>query len=114
MARGKFRLRTTLMIPFALQILAAVGLVGFVAFRSGQRSVSNLSTALRSELAARIHQSLESYLLSPHDINQLNAAAFLEGDLNFENPQNLSQMLQQVEISPFIFGVYCGNQAGEF
>lgn len=114
MTNGKLKLRTAVVVPFVLQIMAAVGLVGFLAFRSGQRSVNNLSTVLRSELAARINQSLATYLTSPHDINQLNAAAFLEGDLNFESPQNLSQMLQQVEISPFIFGVYCGTEKGEF
>ncbi|WP_421656041.1 hypothetical protein [Leptothermofonsia sp. ETS-13] len=39
---GKFRLRTTLVLPFVLQIMTAVGLVGYLSFRNGQQAVNDL------------------------------------------------------------------------
>ncbi len=47
--RQRFRLRTTLVVPFVLQLIVAVGLVGYLSFRSSQRAVDTLATQLRNE-----------------------------------------------------------------
>jgi hypothetical protein len=36
-------LRLILVVPFVLQIFAAVGLVGFLSFRNGQKAVNDLA-----------------------------------------------------------------------
>ncbi|QYO62189.1 hypothetical protein [Leptolyngbya sp. 7M] len=58
---GKFPLRVTLVVPFVLQILAVVGLVGYLSFRNGQRAVNDLATQLRSEVTARIEAELKTW-----------------------------------------------------
>jgi hypothetical protein len=35
----KFRLRTKLVVPFVLQIVAAAGLVGYLSFHSSQKAI---------------------------------------------------------------------------
>ncbi|ESA35888.1 pas pac sensor protein [Leptolyngbya sp. Heron Island J] len=40
----KFRLRTTLVIPFVLQIMGAVGVVGFISFQTGRSTVNDLAS----------------------------------------------------------------------
>ncbi|MEP6517461.1 hypothetical protein [Microcoleus vaginatus] len=40
----KLRLRTALVVPFVLQIVAAVGLVGYLSFHNGQKAVNDLAT----------------------------------------------------------------------
>lgn len=110
----KFRLRIILILPFVLQITLAIGLVSYLSFHSATMAINNLAGQLRSELTARIERELQGYFTTPHHINLLNSAAFLQGNLDFENPQNLSQMLQQMKISPFIFTIYCGTEKGEF
>ncbi|PSF38057.1 histidine kinase [Aphanothece hegewaldii CCALA 016] len=114
MNNRKFHLRTALVVPFVLEIAAAVGLVGLLSYWGARKAVNDLASQLRNEVTARIEQTLESYFASLNEINQLNAAAFVQGDLDFKNGKNVSQMLQQVKIAPFIFGTYCANQAGEF
>ncbi|BAU40985.1 PAS domain S-box protein [Leptolyngbya sp. O-77] len=111
---AKFRLRTALVVPFVLEIAAAVGLVGYLSFLAAQRAVNDLASQLRTGLSSQIEQELRGYFATPHDINRLNGAAFIQGNLDFQNPQNIAQMHQQVRISPYIFGSYCGTAQGEF
>ena len=110
----KFPLRTTLVLPFVLQIVLAVGAVTYLSFRSGQKAVNDLATQLRSELIARIDGELRKYLGSPHDFNRLNASAFAEGSFDMVNASNANQFLTQVQISPFIYSSYCGDAQGQY
>ena len=40
--RQKFRLRTKLVVPFVLKIVAAAGLVGYLCFHSNQKVIISL------------------------------------------------------------------------
>jgi len=82
---GKIRLRTALIVPFVLQILAVVGLVGYLSFKNGQKAVNDLATQLQEETSARIQEKLDNYLASPHLINQLNAKAIALQQVDREN-----------------------------
>lgn len=107
------RLRSTLVVPFVLEIITAVGLVGYLACWGAQKAVNDLAAQLRSEVSTRIEQELQHYFTTPHDINQLNAIAFAQRLLNFSNPQNLALIAQQVNRSSSINAAYCATQAGE-
>ena len=110
----KLRLRTTLVVPFILQIITAVGLVGFIAYRSGQRAVNDVASQLRTELTQRITEKLDSYTAAPKTINRLNAAAFAQGDLDVSNPRGEYHFWEQMQIYPTLSYVYCGDEAGSF
>ncbi len=112
----KFTLRTALVVAFTLQIVAAVGSVGYISFMGGQRAVNNLSSQLRRELTARIERELRAYFETPHELNRLNTAAFFRGELDVVNGQHgEAQLYQQMRIAPNIAFVYCGsNHKGEF
>ena len=53
-------LGASLILPFMLQIFAAVGLVGYLSFRAGQRAVDDLVLQLQDEVSARVQQKLDS------------------------------------------------------
>lgn len=110
----KVRLRTTLVVTFVVQIVAAVGLVGYLSFRNAQKAVNTLASQLRSELSARIQQELKSYFENPYRLNQLNSRAFLRGELNVANVETVFPLLDQLKISPFLYAIYCGTSQGEF
>ncbi|MCL1475228.1 methyl-accepting chemotaxis protein [Argonema antarcticum] len=110
----KFRLRTTLVVPFVLQIVGTVGLVGYLSFQNGQKAVNDLARQLRSEVTARIGAELRTYLGSPHDFNRLNAVRFSEGSFDMVKASNAKQFLTQVEISPFVYSAYCGDSQGQY
>lgn len=111
---GKLSLRHLLILPFVLQISAAVGLTGYLAFRNGQASVNKVASQLRSEMSARIEGELRSYLESPYSFNRINATTLSQGQFDMKNASNAVQFLRQVEVSKFIYTAYCGDETGQF
>lgn len=109
-------LRIVLIVLFVGQIVGAVGLVGYLSFRNGQKAVNELATQLRHEVTARIEQELQSYFETPHEINRLNASAFARGILDVTGAGfGESQLYQQMRIAPTIALAYCGSaRSGEF
>lgn len=105
-------LRTVLIVPFVLQILGAVGLVGYLSFRNGQQAVNELASQLRSEMSARIEGELEGYLDSPHEFNRLNGATFAQGQLDTASGSNAAQFLRQLKVSDLAYAAYCGDDQG--
>lgn len=81
----KLSLQTLLIVPFVLQIFAAVGLTGYLSFRNGQKVINDLANRLSSEVSDRIDQHLDTYLATPQQINQINADAASLGQLNLQN-----------------------------
>lgn len=110
----KFRLRTTLLVPFILQIMAAVGLVGVIAYRSGQRAVNDVASQLRTELTHRITDQLATYTDAPKTINRLNASAFSQGDINLITPGGEYLFWEQMQLFSTLSYVYCGDESGRF
>ena len=112
----KFRLRTTLVIPFVLQIVAAVGLVGYLSFRNGEKAVNNVASQLRREVAARVQVHLTSYLAKPHLIEQIHINTICQKLLD---PSNFQQMegyfwQQSQSLNANIGTIAFANSKGEF
>ena len=114
----KLPLRSVLIIPFVLQIFAAVGLVGWLSFRNGREAVNEVAAQLKSEMAARVEQKLLSILERPHQINNINASAIAQGYLdidsletNIETRRYFWHQIQQFDSADYI---YYANEEGEF
>lgn len=78
-------LRTVLIIPFILQISAAVTLVGWLSFLNSQQAVNDLSGQLRNEISSRIKQHLDAYLAIPKIVNNINVKAIEQGQFQVED-----------------------------
>ena len=87
----KLPLRFILIVPFVLQIFAAVSLTGYLSLRNGQKAVNNLASKLQNEVSSLIYQHLNSYLSIAPQLNQINANAIETGILD---PDNLTQLVQ--------------------
>ncbi len=111
---GKVPLRTVLIVPFVLQIFAAVGLTGYLSFRNGHKAVNNLATKLQSEVSDRIDQHLDTYLATPNQINQINLDAIELGLLNLNDFQSTGRYFWK-QMQVFDVGyISFGNKQGEF
>lgn len=89
----KFRLRTALVVPFVLQIVGAVGLVGYLSFRNGQQVVNDLAGQLQQEISSRVEERVQDYIEVPHLVNQINEDAARLGTLDFNNLENARRYL---------------------
>lgn len=113
--RPKFRLRTTLIVPFVLQIVAAVGLVGYLSFRNGQQAVTSLANQLSNQVSSRVSQQLNQYLATPRQVNEINLQAI---NLGMLKPQELDTtgrfFWKQMQLSENLGYINFGNQQGLF
>ncbi|MGK7927918.1 MAG: histidine kinase dimerization/phospho-acceptor domain-containing protein, partial [Spirulina sp.] len=111
----KIPLRSILVVPFAIEVFAVVGLTGWLSLQNGQKAVNDVTTQLREEITARIQQKLESYLEVPHTINQLSAKAIAIEQLDLTDPIALDRwFLQQLQTFDSATGIYFGNEEGGF
>ncbi len=78
----KLPLRWVLILPFVLQLMGAVGLVGYLSFRNGERSVNALASKLMDEVGNRVTDNLETYIRTPHELNQMKLNAIALGTLS--------------------------------
>ena len=110
-------LQFVLVVPFVLQIFAAVGLVGYLSFINGQKAVNDLANQLQREVSLRIDQHLDNYLTLPKQINELNADAVLTGKLNLRDLKASTRLFwKQVNVFKsvgFIFYVLQSNEYGD-
>ncbi|MBD2741564.1 HAMP domain-containing protein [Coleofasciculus sp. FACHB-1120] len=87
----QFPLRLILIVPFVLQIFAAVGLVGYLSFINGQKAVNDLASQLIDKASQQVDEHLDTYLALPQQLNQINADAIASGRLNLNDPRTSEQ-----------------------
>jgi hypothetical protein len=118
----KISLRSVLIWPFVLQILGAVGLVGYLSYRSGRESVEKPADRLIVETGDRVEQQLENYLGSAKRVNLTNLAAYESGVLNLKDFNALGNYFyRQVKLHDFahvnfggVDGSFIGAGRGKF
>ncbi|MFB2838997.1 ATP-binding protein [Floridanema evergladense] len=112
---GKVPLRTVLIVPFVLQILGTVGVVGYLSFRNGQQAVNDLANQLMSEIGDRVKQNLQVYVETPHLINQNKLDMIKMGYLNMREMEAWEKFLwHQVQLYPYINFTAVANDKGEY
>ena len=113
--RRSISLQIILITPFVLQIFGAVGLVGYFSFRNGQKSVQNLAEQLMGEIEVLISEHLDTYLTTPHTVNQLNKHALDLGQLSTEDLRSMEQHFwRQSQVFDLVSYIQFGNAQGEF
>jgi len=101
---SRMPLRLILIVPFVLQVSAAVGLVGFLSFRNGQKAVSSLANQLMNEVSLRVDQHLTGYLSSAQQVNFINRSAVQAGLLNFQNAERTGKYFwKQLQVYDFAY-----------
>jgi signal transduction histidine kinase/CheY-like chemotaxis protein len=78
-------LRSILVLPFVLQIVGAVGLVGYLSFKNGQQAVNDLADGLMDKSSDLVSKHLDNYLQTPQKINQINLDAIELGLLDLKD-----------------------------
>jgi signal transduction histidine kinase/CheY-like chemotaxis protein len=110
----RINLRLVLILPFVVQIVGAVGLVGYLSYRSGQKAVENMANYLMIEIGDRINQNLIHYLHNPTEVVKNNAAMIKLGIINWRDLPTLEKYFwQQSKIVQEINSVAIANEQKE-
>ncbi|GBO55948.1 two-component hybrid sensor and regulator [Pseudanabaena sp. lw0831] len=108
-------LRAVLIVPFVLQIFAAVGLTGYLSLRNGQKAVNDLVDPLQQETTFRVNERVQDYLEAPHLVNQINEDAAQTGVLDFNDLEsNRNYFWRQVLRFKSIGHVGMANEKGQY
>jgi signal transduction histidine kinase len=111
----RLSLRSALITTFIVQIVGAVGLVGYLSLRNGQRATRDLAKQLMVGQSDRVMEYLRNYTAMPPLVTKLNEVSIQEGHLDLENLERWDKYLfkqnQQFEELGFI---YFGNNKGEY
>lgn len=110
----KMPLRWVLVIPFVIQTVGAIGLVGYLSYLSGQQLVEKLADQLMDEVSDRVHDRLEAYLQDSQRAVALNRLAAEQGALNLNDAAQLRDRLwQQINLSSSLGSMIFSSEQGE-
>ncbi|MGD1809675.1 ATP-binding protein [Dapis sp. BLCC M126] len=110
----KLSIRTTLVVSFVIQIVAAVGLTGWLSFRNGQKTVNSFALQLCTEIGNRIDQQLHTFLSIPHFIHQKNEEEIAHGHINVGDLTELRRYFwKQLQFFKLVTDIGIGNAQGE-
>ncbi len=112
---NKLSLKTVLIVPFILQIVTAVGLVGYFSFTNGRQSVETLANKLTLEISIRIQQHVLDYINKPHQMLRIVSDPITSGNLD---PYDFAAMRlyfwQIIEQKKWKTNLFFGNEQGEY
>ncbi|SKB12191.1 putative Histidine kinase [Planktothrix sp. PCC 11201] len=107
-------LRLVLIVPFVLQIVGAVGLVGYLSYHSGQQAVENLANQVMDQAGNRINDHLDHTLEIQRQTVAVNYQAFQQGVINLNDFESLRKYFwQQINLSPSLTLNMFANTQGE-
>ncbi|MGL5063492.1 MAG: histidine kinase dimerization/phospho-acceptor domain-containing protein, partial [Microcoleus sp.] len=106
-----------MIVPFVLQIVGTVGLVGYLSYRNGQQAVNAVVSRFQGEISDRVNFYLKNYLATPHLITRINADAISLNQLNLQDLPAIErhlfwQMKQFNSVGGNLFGSNRGNFIG--
>src|SRR4028118_351128 len=109
----KVPLRLVLIVPFVLQISVAVGIVGYLSFRNSQQAVNDLAHQLMNKVSRLVDQHLDTYLATPHQVNQINADGIEQGLLDPRDLPSIGhffwKQMQSFDFSYINYGLVTGE-----
>jgi PAS domain S-box-containing protein len=107
-------LKLVLIVPFVALITGAVGLVGYLSYRSGQEAVTNLANQLMDQASNRVVDRLDTSLKPQQQLLAFSYNTFQQGKFDLNNPQQLqSHFWQQINSSPNLSALTFGNEQGK-
>ncbi|MCL1467569.1 PAS domain S-box protein [Argonema galeatum] len=110
---GKIPLQLVMIVPFVVQIVGAVGIVGYLSFQNSEKAVNKLANKLMDEVSARIEQNLNNYLEIPHQVNKIKLNAIESGLLSMKDISAWEKYLWRlVQLYPEVNYTIVANKDG--
>lgn len=100
--RQQFSLQTVLVVPFLLQISAAVSLTWALSWHNAQDTVREMAQQLMERTGAQVAEQLDSYLSMPAEINEFNKEAWHQGLIATDTDRTRRSLWAQLIANPRI------------
>ncbi|MBE9121603.1 HAMP domain-containing protein [Tychonema sp. LEGE 07199] len=86
-------LQAILVVPFVVQTVGAVGIIGYLSFKNGQKAVNDVAAQLRHETSDRIEQNLTQLVATPFQAFESYEAALSQNRINLNNGRDIEKFL---------------------
>ncbi|AFY83499.1 family 3 adenylate cyclase [Oscillatoria acuminata PCC 6304] len=93
---GRFRkisLQIMLIVPFVVQTVGAVAVVGYLSYRNGQKAVNDVATQLRNDISERIKENLTYLVAIPFQSFENYDTALNQNRIDLNNGRDVEQFL---------------------
>jgi signal transduction histidine kinase len=111
-----FPLQLVLIVPFVMQVFGAVGLVGYLSFKNGEKAVQDLGDQLMKRTSSEVDHHLNTYLSIPQQVTQINADVIRMGLLDLGDLKTqgkyLWHQMQAYDLSYININIPIGQGAG--
>ena len=106
-------IRRVVVLPAIILVTIFTFASGYLATRSGEKAVREVSSSLRREISANIGARLCQYISEPEAVCRSTAALIEGGFVDHRDPHELQRcFLAQLECFPGITSIYFGNVSG--
>ncbi|NUN65468.1 PAS domain S-box protein [Pseudanabaena biceps] len=108
-------LKILLIVPFVMQVIAAVGITGWLSVQNGREATKELAPQIGQEVTNTIEAHVRGYFDAPLQILQSHGSAARVGLLDLNNLQSLDKLFwQQMRQAKSLYFFYAANPKGEF
>src|SRR5215218_4413336 len=108
-------LRVVLTVPFVILILVTGTLIGYLTVQNSQSAVNALAGQLHTAVTARIQERLDSYLATPHLINQLNLDGIRLDQVKLQDLDSLGQhFITQIQRFDSVVSIAYASEQAEY
>ncbi len=109
--------RTLLIVSSVSQIVIAGGIIAFISYSVGQKSVDDVAEQLCDELTNGVSEHLDSYLGTASAINQMNIQMLFHGFIDIRNPGRMAHYFWDLarahgNYGTLVFADSLGNSIG--
>ena len=108
-----FPLPLVLVVPFVLQIFAAVGIIGYLSFRNGQKAVNDLALQLEDKIGEEIEHHVISYLEKHNNFHQTIKASIRSNHLDLEDFDRLEAYFWHQIKTGLVEDIFYANPQGD-
>jgi PAS domain S-box-containing protein len=113
--RKKVPLRLAIILPFLLQVFAAVALTGWLSWYNGSQAVQELARQLSQEVTARVQTHIQNFTETPFIFLELNKSFLEAGTLDIGDFDRLQQLFwNQIQVSKQVSTLYVGMPNGNY
>lgn len=103
-----------LVVPFVVQIAAAVGLTAWLSIRSGQRVVDEAVNQLWEETTARTNAEIDGLVSTTRAVNNISVKSIQRENLDLTNIRSVEAIYwDYLDTFPRILGLGLGNESGD-
>jgi PAS domain S-box-containing protein len=113
--RHQLSLKILLIVPFVTQVIAAVGITGWLSVQNGREATQELAPQIGQEVSNTIETHVRGYFDTPLEILQAHSVTAGDGHLVLENLDKLDKLFwQQMRQAQNLYFFYAANPQGQF